>query len=391
MTVIRPNSIAGITSLTALGSSIDFYNASGAGIQFNNVNLNNTSGLSTFNSIDATSIVGVSTIGVTTAYIGSINDGPISGFRNLVINGGFDVWQRGTSFTDNAVYTSDRWWFVNDAVGTATVTRQDISSQGLGSQYCLRAERSSGTNRWVVGTNLETNVVKSILGKQITVSFYVRKGSAFTSDISVTFGTSNTEAKFGSLIDFNNFTISNSSLNTSTFTKFSETLNVGAASTALGLKLELSASQAGASNAYFEVAQVQIEEGPIATPFEKRSYGQEFALCCRYYESMETSGSTPLRFGNDGMCISSTVALFQVGGFYPKRSTPVATLSAGNTFAVVNSAGSLIQGTAATVVNYGSHNASVTVTVASGLTAGNSTQLYAAGGQSPKIQLSSEL
>lgn len=60
MTVIRPNSIAGITSLTALGNSIDFYNASGAGIQFNNVNLNNTSGLSTFNNINAT---GVSTLG----------------------------------------------------------------------------------------------------------------------------------------------------------------------------------------------------------------------------------------------------------------------------------------------------------------------------------------
>ena len=57
MTVIRPNSIAGITSLTALGSSIDFYNASGAGIQFNNVNLNNTSGLSTFSNINATGVV----------------------------------------------------------------------------------------------------------------------------------------------------------------------------------------------------------------------------------------------------------------------------------------------------------------------------------------------
>jgi len=30
-----------------------------------------------------------------------------AGRKNLLINGGFDVWQRGTSFTD-AVYTSDR-------------------------------------------------------------------------------------------------------------------------------------------------------------------------------------------------------------------------------------------------------------------------------------------
>jgi hypothetical protein len=267
--------------------------------------------------LNQTSLSGITTAGITTAYIGSINDGPISGFRNLVINGGFDVWQRGTSFTDNTVYTSDRWWFVNDAVGTATVTRQDISSQGLGSQYCLRAERSSGTNRWVVGTNLETNVVKSILGKQITVSFYVRKGSAFTSDISVTFGTSNTEAKFGSLIDFNNFTISNSSLNTSTFTKFSGTVNVGSASTALGLKLELSASQAGASNAYFEVAQVQIEEGPIATPFERRSFGQELALCQRYYEKSFNLSTAPAQaVGTGAGCFQAVQVVGQAAAQY---------------------------------------------------------------------------
>lgn len=54
MTVIRPNSIAGITSLTALGTAIDFYNVNGTGIAFNNVNLNNTSGISTFSSINFT-------------------------------------------------------------------------------------------------------------------------------------------------------------------------------------------------------------------------------------------------------------------------------------------------------------------------------------------------
>jgi hypothetical protein len=216
--------------------------------------------------------------------LSSINSGPLAGLRNLIINGGYDIWQRGTSFTSNTSYTADRWWMVNDAVGTATITRQDISTQGLGSQYCLRAERSTGTNRWVIGTQLETSVVKSLLGKKVTLSFYLRKGSALTSDVTATLATSSTEAIFGSAVDSITITASNSSINASTFTKFSGTLTIPTSSSALGIKVEFSANQTGASNAYFEVAQVQLEEGSTATPFERRPIGQELALCQRYYQ-----------------------------------------------------------------------------------------------------------
>jgi hypothetical protein len=92
MTVIRPNSISGITSLTALGSGIDFYNVNGVGIQFNNVNFNNTSGVSTFANIRVGSAVtlssgGVSVTGVVTAtsFSGSLtgNATGLSGTPNL--------------------------------------------------------------------------------------------------------------------------------------------------------------------------------------------------------------------------------------------------------------------------------------------------------------------
>jgi hypothetical protein len=33
------------------------------------------------------------------------------------------------------------------------------------------------------------------------------------------------------------------------------------------------------------VTDVQLEAGAVATPFERRSYGQELVLCQRYYES----------------------------------------------------------------------------------------------------------
>ena len=287
----------------------------------------NSTGVSTITTLNATSLVGVTTAGITTAYIGSVNNGPISGFKNLIINGGFDIWQRGTSFSTNAAYTADRWWLVNDSVGTATVTRQDISSQGLGSQYCLRAERSAGTNRWVVGTQLETITLKSVLGKTITLSFYLRKGSALTSDITATVATSSTEEKFGSNVDSTFITVSNSSINTSTFTKFFVTLNIPASSSALGIKIEFSASQTGASNAYFELAQVQLEEGPVASVFERRPYGQELALSQRYYQEYIPGAQELIYSESNGASGKFWQVLIRV----PMRIAPNVTFSSGIT------------------------------------------------------------
>jgi hypothetical protein len=264
--------------------------------------------------------------------LSSINSGPLAGLRNLIINGGYDIWQRGTSFTSNTSYTADRWWMVNDAVGTATITRQDISTQGLGSQYCLRAERSAGTNRWVIGTQLETSVVKSLLGKKVTLSFYLRKGSALTSDVTATLATSSTEAIFGSAVDSITITASNSSINASTFTKFSGTLTIPTSSSALGIKVEFSANQTGASNAYFEVAQVQLEEGSTATPFERRIISQELEMCQRYYEKSYDYSVIPGSVADAGAWESISI---NVADFYDfgrlmfktrKRSTAVVSL-----------------------------------------------------------------
>lgn len=210
---------------------------------------------------------------------------PIAGGRNVIINGGMDVWQRGTTFNSisNTAYSADRWWIVSDGVGTVNATQQAISSQGLGFTNCLRAERSSSTNRWVVGTNLETTAVNRLKGKTVTLSFYLRKGSGLSSNVSVALATKSTEAKFGTDVDSTAITVTNDSMNTSTFTRFSGTLVIPANTSALGLAIEFTANQAGASNAYFEVTGVQLEVGAVATPFEFEDYGTTLRKCYRYY------------------------------------------------------------------------------------------------------------
>jgi hypothetical protein len=47
--------------------------------------------------------------------VASINAGPLAGMRNAIINGNFDIWQRGTSFTGSGYGSADRWSNVNRA------------------------------------------------------------------------------------------------------------------------------------------------------------------------------------------------------------------------------------------------------------------------------------
>lgn len=257
---------------------------------------------------------------IQTAAQSITNEGVVFGFKNKIINGAFDVWQRGTSsFGTNSSYTADRWWMVNDGVGTTSVDRISVTGTNLSSSYALRFTRSAGaSNRFVVGTNLETITTNQMRGKTFTLSVKVRKGSALTSSVYVSLGTQNQEEKYGTLVDDFSFEISNASLNTSTFTTFSKTFTIPAASAGIGFKVEFMATQAGASNVYFDIAEVQLEAGSVVTNFEHRPYGMELMLCQRYCQTVLNGGETAcLGFVNG----SSNAFIFHQGSV-PMRTTP---------------------------------------------------------------------
>ena len=53
------------------------------------------------------------------------------------------------------------------------------------------------------------------------------------------------------------------------------------------------ANVSSAVNNYYEITGVQLEEGPVATPFEQRPYGLELSLCQRYYEKSFNLNTVP--------------------------------------------------------------------------------------------------
>jgi hypothetical protein len=255
--------------------------------QSNPTNLN-VSGVTTTATLRATSIVGVTTAGITTAYIGAVNDGPLAGFRNFIINGDMAISQRGTSFTDINTYTVDRWRTFGGPI-TFTVTQQDSIATYSPSRYAIRFARNSGqtqTNDSGIAQGIETRNSYALRGKKVTISFKARCGANYSAASSTllarVFTGTGTDENPVSMTSMN-ADISQSVTLTTSLQSFSVTGTLSSSLTQATLTFSYTPTGTAGANDWFEVTDVQLEIGDRATPFERRSYGQELALCQRYY------------------------------------------------------------------------------------------------------------
>lgn len=137
---------------------------------------------------------------------------------------------------------------------------------------------------------------------------------------------------------------------------------------------------AATTGATFYLTGIQLEAGDTATPFERRNYGQELALCQRYCPVFDASisfngtaapvGSAYASSTTSGTCIFSLPVQTRV----PPTGI---TVSAGNHFAFSNGVGSFSGGSL--TFSYGSCNAvSIGLSASSGsVTASTGGYLYA--------------
>jgi hypothetical protein len=278
----------------------------------------------------------------------------LQGFRNRIINGAMVIDQRrnGSSVTPvNAEYTLDRW--LANIGGSATskfsVQRSTTAPTGFVNSLLV-----TSTSAYSVGAGDITGIIQAIEGfnvadlawgtanaKTVTLSFWVR------SSLTGTFG--------GSL--YNNaynrsypFTYTISAANTfeyKTVTIAGDTSGTWATDNSIGVGLSFglgvgstysatagawaagiyvsatgATSLVGTNGATLYITGVQFEVGSVATPFERRDYGRELALCQRYYEKAL-------------MAVYSTVTRNMYSYHVPKRTTtPTVSLTTGT---VVNS------------------------------------------------------
>ena len=304
--------------------------------------------------------------------------GSMAAGKNFLINGAFDIWQRGTSFSSPAgtAYTVDRWNNNNSAGGTTTIS-QETTGVPAGSQYCLRTAYGAASSYSNKAQIIETNNTKMLQGKTVTFTVKLRRNASFSGNLSVGIAkNSGTDAgSTASWTDIATTTVVNASLPTGTTSADWYTATVTAAipndGTANSLRASVNEVSVGASGAYWEMAEAQLELGSVATAFSRNggTIQGELSAAQRYY-FRNTGGSSDSFYGSL-TAYSTTQGVASIPLPVTMRVEPTS-IDFGN-ICLQRDAGQGRQTiTAATIsTNYSGVNAvGVDITVASGLTAG---------------------
>jgi hypothetical protein len=214
-------------------------------------------------------------------------------FKNKLINGNFDIWQRGTTLARsndasfNGFYVADRWGFSpgNRAVtvsrNTFDVTQTSVPGNPV--NYLTLQTTAGGTpSPPLLYQRIEN--VRLLPGKTVTLSFYAKSDTYIPVVISYGYW-------YGATGSPQTVVLAGTINTTNTWQKYTLTTTLPSLGSGLTInELRDTFCQVvfnfpvGTSLYTFDIAQVQLEEGPIATPFEQRPIGIELALCQRYYE-----------------------------------------------------------------------------------------------------------
>ena len=219
-----------------------------------------------------------------------------AGRKNLIINGNFDWWQRGTSTTSNA-YLADRWQYLS-ATSTHTVSQQaftvgqtDVPGEP---EFYHRAVVTSGSTAGSYSYLIQKlEDVRTAAGQTITLSFYAKadasKDLAF--ELYQSFGSGGSATVTGIIVETCSLTTSWQKFTVTGAVSSISGKTVGTDShVALiwwldaGSDFNARTNSLGNQSGTFDIAQVQVEIGDQATAFEFRHKEEELALCQRYYQ-----------------------------------------------------------------------------------------------------------
>lgn len=239
--------------------------------------------------------------------------GPVASFRNQIINGSFDIWQRGTSFTPTGgAYTADRWGFVP---GAGSVNNLDQAGLAIGT-YPIEDRFVFNWKRPTVGSAASTLLqkiesVRTLSGRRATVTFWANAFAPTELSVSLMqyFGT-------GGAPSADVFTASQVVTLTTEFKRFSVVVDIPSiagkligtdASDSIWLRLSRLIGSPNPTTTV-NIGHVSVVEGDATgepDPFSPRHPQQELALCQRYYQTLQFQFA--MQAGSVGQQLQATV------------------------------------------------------------------------------------
>lgn len=301
--------------------------------------------------------------------------------KNKIINGKMEIAQRGTSFTGiggAGGYTLDRWFIDNATDGAITVSQQSDVPSSNEFQNSLRvAVTTADTSIATAQNNRVTQIiegynVRDLIGRTFTLSFLVRSSKTGIHCIGLRNGVDRSyvaeyTVNAANTWEQKSITVSGGLITAGTW---NWTNGAGLFVTwilAAGATFQTSSGAWQTGNFFatsaqvncldstsniFAITGVQLEVGSVATPFEHRLFGAEFALCQRYYEV--------INYPNFYLPSTTVTQMYLPFGFkITKRAVPTITLPS-STNAAFNNGGANITPTtwaiAATTIDWFSIN-----------------------------------
>jgi hypothetical protein len=298
--------------------------------------------------------------------------------QNYVMNGAFDIWQRGTSFGNSNQYVADRWRMSREvAVTTRTVTREPLNNAIAGLEnveYYLRSTLTTlGTGSGARVINYIEDVNK-LAGKTVTLSWYGKHSSFKNLKVVVeqNFGDGGSASVFTErTISYTDYWIRH--------TAFFSMGNLDGKTVGPNSHVAIYFYHDNSDNSVLDITGVKLESfvsSPTDFSRQHPSIQSELAACQRYYYRAYCNANQ--RFGL-GQVTTTTNATFFIQFPTEMRIAPTALEQTGTAtnYRIINAAGTGIACSAVPVFANASRNAA-TITAASTYTAaGQATQLYA--------------
>jgi hypothetical protein len=256
---------------------------------------------------------------------------------NYIINGAFDIWQRGTSFSNpnDSTYNADRWRIQHDGSGaTRTITQQNFTPGSFpatgyqGSTFLRYAISAAGTSNTYQQIENIIEDIRTAAGQTVTLSFWAKADAARTLNLIW-------RREWNNYASADQTAIGSQISLTTSWARYSVTFIVPSIS---GLTIGSNSvariifRMAAATVQAVDFWGVQLEDGSIATPFRRNanSIQAELAACQRYFERVGQISNGNGSILGTGIGISSTQVRCTIRSSVPKRVGPTVTYNAGS-------------------------------------------------------------